>query len=157
MRMDRRPFVYDKAKYHYDGDFPEDLPDEQAFVHTGLYLGWIIDRDLYSDFFREEDGEAIARFKAREITGPDVYEAWDGCLIEDMLSDEGNAFSRHYFDFERGRYLRDYEELLCPGLPSLFHVPNTWESYDHLKPRIDQRYAEWRGRRDRPAWQFWRS
>ena len=34
-----QPVVYDKAKYHYGGDFPEDLPDEQAFVHTDLYLG----------------------------------------------------------------------------------------------------------------------
>ena len=44
------PFVYDKAKYHYSGDYPPDLPDEQAFVHTGFYLAWIIDRNrnLYS-------------------------------------------------------------------------------------------------------------
>ncbi|WP_242246744.1 hypothetical protein [Bacillus cereus group sp. BfR-BA-01523] len=26
--------IYDKAKYHYEGDFPQELPMEQAFVHT---------------------------------------------------------------------------------------------------------------------------
>ena len=138
------PYVYDKAKYHYGGDYPEDLPDDQAFVHTGLYLGWIIDNDLYSEMFRDESAEQITRFKAREITGPEVYESWDGCLIDYMLSDEGNAFSRAYFDFERGTYLQDYDEVVAKGLPSLYHAPNTWENYDRLRKRVDERFAAWR-------------
>ena len=138
------PVVYDKAKYHYDGDYPKDLPDNQAFVHTGLYLGWIIDRDLYSAEFQEESADLIAWFKAREVTGPEVYESWDGCLIDDMLSAEGNAFSQHYFDFDRGQYLADYEELLRGSLPTLYHVANTWENYDRLRVRLDQRYDDWR-------------
>ena len=158
------PVVYDKAKYHYGGDYPDGLPEEQAFVHTGLYLGWIIDRNLYSAAFAEGSGDLIARFKAREATGPEVYEWWDGCLIDDMLGDEGNAFSRHYFDFDRGRFLNDYEELLAAGLPSLYHVPDTWESYERLKTRIDERYDEWRreqggkgeGARGGDGWRFWR-
>ena len=154
----RDPVVYDKAKYHYDGDYPDNLPQEQAFVHTGLYLGWIIDRDLYSEEFRGESGDLIARFKAREVTGPEIYESWDGCLIDDMLSDEGNAFSQEYFDFKSGKYLADYEELLLGGLPTLYHVANTWPNYDRLRERLDQRYAEWRRRRDVNVkqWQFWR-
>src|SRR5262245_20687641 len=34
------PHVYDKAKYHYDGDYPKGLPRPQAFVHTGMLIGW---------------------------------------------------------------------------------------------------------------------
>jgi hypothetical protein len=150
------PVVYDKAKYHNGGDYPAGLPDEQAFVHTGLYLGWIIERDLYSEMFRDETAGMIARFKAREITGPAVYEYWDGCLIEDMLSEEGNAFSQAYFDFDRGSFLRDYETLLAEGLPSIYHVANTWENYERLRTRLDERLAAWRRGRERPAWQFWR-
>ena len=30
--------VYDKAKYHYEGDWPKGLRTKQAFVHTGLFL-----------------------------------------------------------------------------------------------------------------------
>jgi hypothetical protein len=63
------PYVYDKAKYHYGGNYPEDLPEEQAFVHTGIFLGWVIDNDLYSDEFREDMEGYIAAFKARHITG----------------------------------------------------------------------------------------
>jgi hypothetical protein len=31
--------VYDKAKYHYQGDFPNDISIDQSFVHTGMFLG----------------------------------------------------------------------------------------------------------------------
>jgi len=34
----REAIVYDKAKWHYGGDYPKDLPIEQAFVHTGMFL-----------------------------------------------------------------------------------------------------------------------
>jgi hypothetical protein len=137
------PHVYDKAKYHYEGDFPEDLSEEQAFVHSALYLGWIVDNDLYSDEFAEET-DLIEPFKQRKIKATEVYKQWDACLVEDMLSAEGNAFSRFYFDFETGQYLPDYEELLIADLPSLYHVADTWENYDKLAACIDTRYADWK-------------
>lgn len=51
------PYVYDKAKYHYGGDYPEGLPEEQAFVHTGMFLGWVIDHHLYDPDFWQDDAE----------------------------------------------------------------------------------------------------
>jgi len=150
------PYAYDKAEYHYGGDYPEGLPEEQAFVHTGLYLGWVIDRGLYSEMFRAQAAGLIEAFKARQLTGPQVFEQWDGCLLSDMLSDEGNAFSRAYFDFDRGRFLKDYDELLSGGLQSLYHVEDSWENYDRLRQRVDERFDAWRRGRGRPAWQFWR-
>lgn len=140
------PIVYDKAKYHYEGEYPQDLPDEQAFVHTGMYLGWVIDRNLYSEEFASECPDLIKQFKARQITGSEVYEWWDGCLLNDMLNEEGNAFSQYYFDFERGQFLADYDELLGGDLPSIYHVEDTWENYNKLKARIDQRYEAWKSR-----------
>ena len=139
------PIVYDKAKYHYDGDFPADLEPEQGFVHTGMFLGWIIDNDLYSDWFEPEMLGYISAFKNREMTGPKIFEACDGALVDDMLTDEGNAFARDYFDFERGKFLADYGELLAKGLPTVYHVADTWPNYEKLKKRIDQRYREWTG------------
>jgi hypothetical protein len=29
--------VYDKAKWHYDGDFPNELDVSHGFVHTGIF------------------------------------------------------------------------------------------------------------------------
>lgn len=140
------PFVYDKAKYHTDGDYPADLPPGQALVHTAMYLGWIVDNELYSEEFADEpdDAERIAEFQRRETKPTALYSAWDGCLVSDMLNDKGNAFSRYYFDFDKGRYLSDYEELLAIDLPSLYHVSETWENYDKLTARISERYTQWK-------------
>lgn len=148
--------VYDKAKYHYDGDYPKDLPEEKAFVHTGMFLGWIIDKGLYSEEFAQE-AEQIELFKQRKITGAKVYEWWDGTLIDDMLNEEGNAFAQYYFDFQKGKYLEDYEEVLAGDLPSLYHVEDSWENYASIKKRIDQRHEDWKADRSRKWWQFWRS
>ncbi len=103
--------IYDKAKYHYEGDFPQELPMEQAFVHTGMFLGWIIDNNLFSDEFLEETEEEINKFKLRKMTGTQVYMFWDGVLSDDMLNDEGNQFAIDYFDFEKGLYLDDYDDV----------------------------------------------
>jgi hypothetical protein len=131
--------VYDKAKYHYGGDYPEGLPQEQAFVHTGMFLGWLIDNDLCSEEFKNEAKDQIEAFKKREITGADVYAHWDGCLLSDMLSDEGNNFAEAYYE---GKYLDDYDELLTPDLPSIYQAENTWDNYEKIKNRIDMRYKE---------------
>ena len=150
------PVVYDKAKWHYSGDYPKDLPDDQAFVHTGMYLGWIIERNLYSEDFERETGPLITQFKSRQVTGSKIYEWWDGCLIEDMLNDVGNSFSQSYFDFKRGQFLADYEELLAGDLPSLYYVPDTWENYEKLRARIDERYDRWKQQGSKKRWRFWR-
>jgi hypothetical protein len=145
--MSEETTVFDKAKWHYEGDYPAGLDEHQAFVHTGLFLGWIIDAGLYSEEFAEDCAKEIRRFKARKLTGPGVYRAADGVFADDMLNEEGLAFTRAYFDFEKGKYLKDYEKLLSAGLPSMYHVPDTWESYDTLKPQIDKRYAAWQKKR----------
>ena len=46
--------IYDNAKSHFLGNFPDSLPIEQAYVHIGMYLGWIIDTGLYSEYFEDE-------------------------------------------------------------------------------------------------------
>ena len=60
-----QPTVYDKAKWHYDGDYPSALAHSQAFVHTGMFLGWLIDHDLVSEEFVEDTSDGIGRFKRR--------------------------------------------------------------------------------------------
>ena len=138
------PVVYDKAKWHYEGDYPSDLPESQAFVHTGMFFGWLIEHELVSSDFAEDFAQEISQFKGREVTGPRLFEVVDGALVDDMLNEEGNAFAAHYFDFQKGRFVADYDELFCSMLPSMYHVEDTWSNYEKLKNRIDQRYAEWK-------------
>ncbi|MEK5232007.1 hypothetical protein MHB42_09550 [Lysinibacillus sp. FSL K6-0232] len=134
--------VYDKAKYHIEGDFPANLAIKQAYVHTGMFVGWLIDNQLYSEELEEDGWEEIVHFQARRLTGTELYQAWDGVLTDDMLNREGNAFAASYFDFEQGCYLQDYEETFA-SYDSLYAVEDTWENYWTLKAVIDQRYQEW--------------
>jgi hypothetical protein len=149
----KNTIVYDKAKYHYDGNFPKDLPIEQGFVHTGMFLGWILENDLYNQDFFQEIGltDAVARFKKREITGTKVYEELDGSLTDEDLNEEGNKFAQFYFDFSKGEYQHDYARVFVGDLPSIYDVQDTWENYDKISRVITERYEKWKGKK---WWKF---
>ena len=51
---------------------------------------------------------------------------------------------RCIFDFEIRQYLNDYGEILGEGLPTMYHVADSWENYERLKPILDRRLAAWR-------------
>ncbi|MGV3552572.1 DUF7832 domain-containing protein [Rhizobium sp.] len=138
------PYVYDKAKYHIESVTDLGLDEDQAYVHTAFYFRWLLEQRLYGSLMEETD-EFLMAFHQGNASALDVYKAWDGCLVDDMLTDAGNAFSRHYFDFETGFYLKDYE-ILADGLPSFFHVQLSEENYQKLKPMIDQAYSAWKFR-----------
>jgi hypothetical protein len=137
--------AYDKAKWHYGAeDFPPDLPREQGFVHTGLFVGWLIERGLLGPDLLEESPDFAEWFRSRSKTGPQVFQLMDGVLTDDDLTEEGNAFAGAYFDFQTGVYLQDYEELLSGHLATMYHVQDTWSNYDVLRDRIDERFAQWK-------------
>jgi len=139
--------VFDKAKFHYDGDFPQNLPIEQAYVHTGLYLGWIIENKLYSKDFFNDFQQDIDLFLKKQVTGTEIYEKCDGVFASDMLNKLGNQFTEEYFDFSEGAYLEDYEEVF-PEIDTLYEVKDTWENYEKLKLVINERYEGWKSVND---------
>jgi hypothetical protein len=150
--------VYDKAKWHYDADnFGRDLPPEQGFVHTGLYLGWLVFHDFLDPVEMADTRAEVEEVLRRERTGPELFEWVDGVLMSTMLTPEGDAFTHAYFDFDRGGYLRDYEAALAIGLPSVYHVADTWENYDRLAAIVDRRYAAWTAAGRPDAWRPKRS
>lgn len=139
--------VYDKAKWHYDGNFPEELPPFQGYIHTGMYLGWLADHDLLTPEYM-----ALAEeFKQRKQTGPQFYEKIGGVLAADMLTEEGNTFTQLYYDSQTpvNDYFADYFDLFMSleDIESVYHVQDTWENYAHVAEMIDERYAEQKHRR----------
>jgi hypothetical protein len=135
--------VYDKAKWHIGSNFPEGLENYQAFVHTGMFLGWLVDNNLVSEEFAAENGQDITLFKNREITGAQLYEkACDGVLLLEDLSERGNRFALHYFEFSMGLFPLDYNSTLCRSLPSIFHVADTWDNYNLIKLVFDNRFKD---------------
>src|ERR1051325_1482299 len=82
------PHVYDKAKWHYQGEYPKDLPEKQAFVHTGMFVGWLIGHEMIGEEFLlgMKCLPVINRFTRRQIPGAQVYKLLGGCLTSDQLT-----------------------------------------------------------------------
>lgn len=152
----QKTIVYDKAKYHFDAEnYPKDLPMEQAYVHTGMFLGWIIDNNLFNkEFFAELDIQKdIDAFKNRQIKATDIYQnQLDGALTNEDLNEEGNAFAQCYFDFDKGQYIQDYTKVFGLKAGNSYAVENTWENYEKIKKIVDRRYTQWKKKK---AGNFW--
>ncbi len=133
--------VYDKAKYHYDGDFPKDLPRENGGTHIGMFVAWAIHRGLVSPELAAEAPEEIQAVLARQKTGRElIFSYLDESVGDDELNDEGQAFGKSYY--ASNTYGKDYEKLL--GRDSCYRVEDTWENFDLIAAMIDKRYVKWK-------------
>jgi hypothetical protein len=141
--------VYDKAEWYFSAPiFPSDLAPLQAFVRAGMFFGYLVERGLASPDWVQSCGRLVAEFKRRDLTGAKLLaQSNDGIFESSMLTPEGNSFTQHYFDKDKGRYFEDFKQVLAYGLPSVFHVRDSWSNYDKMKQRIEQRYLEWKGPR----------
>lgn len=139
----RQDKVYDLAKNHFLGNFPSSLPIEQAYLHIGIYMGWIIDQDLYSEYFEEEAMTEIYRFKRREIGCIILAEIWDGALSHKLFNDEANLFTFYYY--AGGIFKKDYiDELVHVDNKTIYHVEDNWDNYDKIAARMTKRFNDWR-------------
>jgi len=139
--------VFDKAKWHLNDEFPKELDQYQSYVHTGLYVAWLVDNNLYDEVFKSKNDEAVLKLLKRQTSPVKFYELQlDGVFDSEGLTQEAIKFTNYYFDFENGKYLEDYFSILDPDdeLPSLFHVIDSWENYENLKPVLNERLSEWR-------------
>jgi hypothetical protein len=133
--------VYDLAKDHFLGDFPPSLPIEKAYLHIGIYMGWIIENGMYSDFFQEEASTEIYRFKRREIGCIILAEIWEGALTHKLFNEQANLFTFYYY--AGGIFKRDYTDILVKPLKTIYHVEDTWDNFDKMSLCISDRYVEW--------------
>jgi hypothetical protein len=136
---------YDDASWHYGGKFPADLPPEAGATHTGMYLAWALLSGMAGDSHIEEMPESLSGLRAREKTPGAFFLAMcDGKFTDEDLNELGNLFTSEYFDYERGRYLADYESTLAQGLTELYYVQDSWQNYERLAPVLDARFNEWK-------------
>jgi hypothetical protein len=135
---------YDDASWHYGGDFPKELPDSAGATHIGMFLAWALLSGLAGEMHTTEFPEGLEKLQSRTVTpGQFLLEFCDEKFTDEDLNEEGNAFTAEYFE-KTGEYLNDYEKVLLHKLPSAYHVPDTWTSFDKLKPILDQRFNAWR-------------
>jgi hypothetical protein len=136
---------YDDASWHYGGDFPADLPDHAGATHSGMFLAWALLSGLAGELHVDEMPEGIAALRERSLTpGQFFLKFCDGKLTDEDFNEEGNGFAAAYFDLEHGKYVGDYEALFASA-PTLYHVPDTWSTFDAIQPVLDRRLAMWKG------------
>jgi hypothetical protein len=136
---------YDDASWHYGGDFPDDLPSSAGATHIGMFLAWSLLADLGGELHTEEFPDELSKLRNRQVTPGEYFiKACDEKFTDEDLNDEGNAFALAYFELDEGAYVKDYEETLAENLPSTYHVLDTWDNFDKLKPIIDQRFSDWK-------------
>src|SRR4051794_15840454 len=139
---------YDDASWHYEGDFPADLPPAAGATHIGMFLAWAVLHGLAGELHTEDSPEILQQLQQRSITpGGFLIRACDEKFTDEDLSDDGNAFAQHYYKSENnwGDYLDDYGATLGQKGRSLYYVADTWESYDLVAPVIQKRFNEWHG------------
>jgi hypothetical protein len=142
-RSDAAVIEYDRWSWHTEGKFPKDLPPEQGFVHIGLYLTWLIDRDFLDPVWAREAGAegSAAAIKRREQTGSALRDLTRGSLTSAMVNFEGRGFTSAYYVPEYG-YARDYRDLFGRRA-DYYAVPDDWGSFDRLAPWLDRRLEQW--------------
>ena len=151
---------YDDASWHYGGNFPKGLPNSAGATHIAMFVAWAMLNGLAGELHTDEFPDDLAKLRHREVTpGGWFLNACDGKLTDEDLSEEGNRFAASYYADQSGlltspgSYLADYEAGLLPrqgpfgGSASLYHVPDSWETYAIIDPVIKARYADWCRRR----------
>ena len=134
--------VYDLAKNHFLGDFPASLPIEKAYLHIGIYMGWVIENELYSEYFEEEASSEIYRFSRREIGCIILAEIWNGALSHELFNEQTNLFTFYYY--AGGLFKKDYTEVLVTSQKTIYHVDDSWENFEKISRRISERYKAWK-------------
>lgn len=136
---------YDDASWHSGGEFPAGLPHAAAATHTGMFLAWSLLSGLGGTLFADEEPHLVDELRAR-VTTPGAFflKHCDGKFLDEDLNDLGNRFAQDYFNLEGGAYLDDYDDVFGGDAESIYHVPDTWASFDRIRPTLERRFSEWR-------------
>jgi hypothetical protein len=134
---------YDDASWHYGGDLPPDLPREAGATHIAMFVAWAVLNGLAGDYHKVVCATELAKLLAREITpGAWFMQTCDEKFTDEDLSEDGNRFA--VADYDSGSsYSLDYSNAF-PNVPSLYHVDDSWTSFDTIAAVLAERLRAWR-------------
>jgi hypothetical protein len=128
---------YDDASWHYEGEFPEDQPEEHGGTHIGLFLKWCFMRGWAGALHTSEEPQAVAAVVGGAMTGTAfLFNYCDGKFTDEDLNDEGNAFAARYYGSD-GLYLDDYAEVFAD---LMYVAPEEAHDYATFAALLDRRY-----------------
>jgi len=133
---------YDDADWHYGNDYPKHLPDVNAATHMGMFVAWAWSAGLAGEEFAD-DAQDLAQRK--RTPGEYLFNELDEKFTSDLLNEEGNRFASAYYLSEKNpTFLTDYENAVSKAVNSLYEVPDSWQTFDLIKPILDKRLEYWR-------------
>jgi hypothetical protein len=135
---------YDDASWHYGGDFPSNLNEEAGGTHIGMFVAWCLLNGLAGEIHTDEFPEGLESLRNREETpGQWFLNSCDEKFTDEDLNETGNAFAQYYYAADNAPFLSVYEMTLGQNVSHLYAVPDTWESYDKLAPKLNEGFTQW--------------
>jgi hypothetical protein len=139
---------YDDASWHSGGNFPDDLPAQNGATHIAMFVVWCWSNGLEGPGL-EAVPEARAWLKTRSLTPNQIFfRVCGGKFWDQDLNELGNAFAKNYYCDEKtqrlGAYIDDYADQFSLELPTLYHAPSDWTTYDRIAPVIAKRFLRFK-------------
>lgn len=133
----------DKCDWHCWWDYPTGIADENGGTHIGMYLNWIIDAALISDYHLENSLKELHQVQNQEINWRDfLFNICDGKFGEFDLNQRGIDFTKFYYN---DSYYKDYFKVLWDSqTKSLYHIENTWDNYNKIRSTINIKFYLWK-------------
>lgn len=135
--------IIDKAEWHYNApSFPREIEPKCGGTHIGVFIAWLIHRDLGSAHLRRLAGEEWQAVIERRSSGRELlFHKLDEKFTERMLRPKFVSFVRWYYCKER--FFTDFSESLPPSIASVYHSDDSWALFDTVAGQCDRAFAEW--------------
>lgn len=134
---------YDDASWHYGGNYPTDLPEQAGATHIAMFVAWALHHGFAGEVHHEDFADELEALIARRLTPRAHFLlVCDEKFSDQDLNDEGNAFAQHYYQGDNSIYYQDLDALFS-HLPSIYHMPDTWKTFETIRARIDKRFNAW--------------
>lgn len=149
----------DRPEWHSNAEtYPENIPAENAAVHIGMYLGWIISNRLEGATHKEDSPTDLHAVRKRQMTGRDfLSEKCDDFFMMEDLGPEAQSFTEFYY---KESYFKDLTSAWAEEGKSPYEIEDTWENYERVADILSKAYKEWKApsiiKAYKHWWQFWK-
>lgn len=164
---DWQEMVIDDADSYLTSIREKQLPLDEAcaYTHMAYYLRWCVEHDLVSEEFLRRQQDIVNRLRQTpEAVDLRAFlrEELSGMLLLPLFSEDGQAFTLYYYDWEEPSYLSDLRQYALSALSSelpaaedarreaYLFLPCREETYRAVAALIEARWNDWAELGDAP-------
>ena len=145
---------YDDASWHYGGDYPEGLPEENGGIHIALFLRWCFTKGWASDHHKDEEPEETQKVADGRVSATEYFFKYcDGKLTNEDFNEEGNKFAEEYYG-ENGLFLEDYANKFDK---LMYVAPENTIDFEIFSSMLNERQQSGvlTKNQNKPLWKLW--